>query len=88
MLIHIYAAPNKDNGLDMDKYAWGQSLQEVNITVPVPPGTKSRFITCEIKKNRLKVGIKGQAPVIDVRMICSIVFLHCRHTFCDNLTYL
>ncbi|KAH6828150.1 HSP20-like chaperones superfamily protein [Perilla frutescens var. hirtella] len=58
-------APNEGNGLDMDKYSWGQSLQEVNITVPVPPGTKSRFIACEIKKNHIKVGIKGQAPVID-----------------------
>lgn len=50
----------------MDNYSWGQSLQEVNITVPVPSGTKSRFITCEIKKNHLKVGLKGQPPVIDV----------------------
>ncbi|KAK4431338.1 protein BOBBER 1 [Sesamum alatum] len=58
-------APNKSNGLDMDKYSWGQSLQEVNISVPVPPGTKSRFIACEIKKNHLKVGLKGQPPVID-----------------------
>ncbi|XP_022894327.1 protein BOBBER 1-like [Olea europaea var. sylvestris] len=60
-----HRAPNKGNGLDMDNYSWAQSLQEVNITVPVPPGTKSRFITCEIKKNYLKVGLKGQSPVID-----------------------
>ncbi|KAK6155586.1 hypothetical protein DH2020_009834 [Rehmannia glutinosa] len=58
-------APNKGNGLDMDKYSWGQSLQEVNISVPVPPGTKSRLITCDIKKNHLKVGLKGQPPVIE-----------------------
>ncbi|KAL0318009.1 UNVERIFIED_CONTAM: protein BOBBER 1 [Sesamum angustifolium] len=67
MLDQMYdrEAPNKGNGLDMDKYSWGQSLQEVNISVPVPPGTKSRFITCEIKKKHLKVGLKGQPPVID-----------------------
>ncbi|KAK6135205.1 hypothetical protein DH2020_031050 [Rehmannia glutinosa] len=59
-------APNKGNGLDMDKYSWGQSLQEVNISVPVPPGTKSRLITCDIKKNHLKVGLKGQPPVIEM----------------------
>ncbi|CAI9771991.1 unnamed protein product [Fraxinus pennsylvanica] len=58
-------APNKGNGLDMDKYSWGQSLQEVNVVVPVPPGTKSRFIVCEFKKNYLKVGLKGHPPVID-----------------------
>lgn len=80
MLIYLLAGPNNANGLDMDKYSWGQSLQEVNITVPVPPGTKSRFITCEIKKNHLKVGVKGQPPVIDVSVTCSAVFLHCCHT--------
>ncbi|CAA0824680.1 Protein BOBBER 2 [Striga hermonthica] len=58
-------APNKINGLDLDTHSWGQSLQEVNITIPVPPGTKSRFIACEIKKNHLKVGLKGQPPIID-----------------------
>lgn len=31
--------PNKSNGLDMDNYSWGQSLQEVTINVPAPPGT-------------------------------------------------
>lgn len=31
----------------------------------MPQGTKSRSVTCEIKKNRLKVGLKGQDPIID-----------------------
>ncbi|KAI5657682.1 hypothetical protein M9H77_26475 [Catharanthus roseus] len=57
--------PNKANGLDLDKYSWGQSLQEVNVHIPVPPGTKSRSIACEIKKDHLKVGLKGQPPIID-----------------------
>ncbi|RAL46969.1 hypothetical protein DM860_016603 [Cuscuta australis] len=61
-------APNRGNGLDMDNYCWTQTLQEVNVTVPVPPGTKSRFIICEIKKNHLKVGVKGQPPVIDAEL--------------------
>ncbi|KAM7499766.1 hypothetical protein LguiA_024180 [Lonicera macranthoides] len=58
-------APNKGNGLDLEKYSWGQSLQEVTINIPVPPGTKSRSILCEIKKNHLKVGLKGHPPIID-----------------------
>ncbi|XP_073131528.1 protein BOBBER 1-like [Henckelia pumila] len=65
-------APNKGNGLDMEKYTWGQSLQEVNISVPVPPGTKSRFITCEIKKKYLKVGLKGQPPVVEGELFQSV----------------
>ncbi|XP_022862340.1 protein BOBBER 1-like [Olea europaea var. sylvestris] len=65
-------APSKGNGLDMDKYSWGQSLQEVNVVVPVPPGTKSRFIVCEFKKNYLKVGLKGYPPVIDGELFLPI----------------
>ncbi|PSS04450.1 Protein BOBBER like [Actinidia chinensis var. chinensis] len=65
-------APNKGNGLDMDSYSWVQTLQEVTINVPVPPGTKSRFITCEIKKNHLKVGLKGQPPIIDGELCQSV----------------
>ncbi|CAL1414597.1 unnamed protein product [Linum trigynum] len=56
--------PNSANGLDMDKYSWGQSLQEVSITAPVPTGTKSRQITCEIKKKSLKLGLKGEPAMI------------------------
>ncbi|KAL6345548.1 hypothetical protein AAG906_017275 [Vitis piasezkii] len=52
---------------DLEKYSWMQTLQEVTVTVPVPPGTKSRFIVCDIKKNHLKVGLKGHPPIIDVR---------------------
>ncbi|KAI3929336.1 hypothetical protein MKX01_006572 [Papaver californicum] len=59
------AVPNKGNGLDMDNYSWTQSLQEVTINIPVPEGTKSRFVACEIKKNHLKVGLKGQPPILD-----------------------
>lgn len=58
-------APNSGNGLDMENYSWFQSLQEVTINVPVPPGTKSRSIVCEIKKDHIKVGLKGQTPIID-----------------------
>lgn len=65
-------APNKGNGLDMENYSWIQSLQEVTINIPVPPGTKSRFISCEIKKNHLKVGLKGQPPILDGDLYKSV----------------
>ncbi|KAF5477881.1 hypothetical protein F2P56_004489 [Juglans regia] len=57
--------PNHGNGLDMENYSWGQSLQEVTINVPVPHGTKSSLVLCEIKNNSLKIGLKGQPPIID-----------------------
>ncbi|XXG82368.1 hypothetical protein AAC387_Pa10g0331 [Persea americana] len=58
-------SPNSGNGLDLDNYSWTQTLQEVTVNVPVPKGTKSRFVVCEIKKNQLKVGLKGQPPIIN-----------------------
>ncbi|QCD99730.1 protein BOBBER 1-like [Vigna unguiculata] len=64
--------PNKGNGLDLEKYSWTQTLQEVNVSVPVPNGTKSRFVICDIKKNHLKVGLKGQPPIIDGELYESI----------------
>ncbi|CAN6705894.1 unnamed protein product [Malus baccata var. baccata] len=64
--------PNKGNGLDLEKYSWTQSLQEVNVVIPVPTGTKSRFVVCEIKKNHLKFGLKGQPPIIDGELFQAI----------------
>ncbi|XBI68788.1 hypothetical protein VPH35_047941 [Triticum aestivum] len=57
--------PNAGNGLDLDKYSWSQQLPEVNLSIPVPEGTKARFVLCEIKKDHLKVGLKGQPLIID-----------------------
>ncbi|CAJ1972337.1 unnamed protein product [Sphenostylis stenocarpa] len=64
--------PNIGNGLDLEKYSWTQTLQEVNVSVPVPTGTKSRFVICDIKKNHLKVGLKGQPPIIDGELYGSL----------------
>ncbi|GAA0149933.1 microtubule or microtubule-binding cytoskeletal protein [Lithospermum erythrorhizon] len=58
--------PNKNNGLDMDNYSWGQSLEEVTINVPVPKGTKARFMTFEIKNTSIKLYLKNQeTPILE-----------------------
>lgn len=69
--------PNAGNGLDLEKYSWTQTLQEVTVNIPVPAGTKSRFVAYELKKNHLKVGLKGQPPIVDVSSkFFPLIFLH------------
>lgn len=93
---NTWTAPNKGNGLDLEKYSWTQSLQEVNVNVPVPNGTKSRFVICEIKKNHLKVGLKGQPPIIEVSLpsksysyhsLIKDVSYNCSYFLIDDVTW-
>jgi hypothetical protein len=45
-------------------YKWTQTLNDVDITVPVPAGSKSRDLVVEIKKGSIKVGLKGKEPIL------------------------
>ncbi|OAY48462.1 protein BOBBER 1 [Manihot esculenta] len=78
--------PNKGNGLDLEKYSWTQTLQEVNVLVPVPSGTKSRFVVCDIKKKHLKVGLKGQPPIIEGELYKPIKVDDCYWSIEDQNT--
>ncbi|KAJ9168182.1 hypothetical protein P3X46_019741 [Hevea brasiliensis] len=80
------AVPNKGNGLDLEKYSWTQTLQEVNVLVPVLVGTKSRFVVCDIKKNHLKVGLKGQPPIIEGELYKPIKVDDCYWSIEDQNT--
>ncbi|KAF5198524.1 Nuclear migration protein nudc [Thalictrum thalictroides] len=70
-------APNKGNGLDFEKYSWTQTLHEATINVPLPFGTKSRFVVCDLKKDRVTIGLKGQPPIIDGELFDSIKVNDC-----------
>ncbi|KAG4172075.1 hypothetical protein ERO13_A12G250300v2 [Gossypium hirsutum] len=76
--------PNKGNGLDLENYAWTQSLHEVTVNVPVPSGTRSKLVACEIKKNHLKVGLKGQPPIIDGELFQAVKPDDCYWSIEDN----
>ena len=49
-------------------YKWTQTIQDLDITVSVPGNLKGRDIVVDMKKTSLKVGVKGQEPIIDVRV--------------------
>lgn len=48
-------------------YKWSQTLNEAEISVPIPGNLKSRDLIVDLKKTHLKVQVKGQDPIIDVR---------------------
>ena len=47
-------------------YKWTQAIGDLDITVPVEAKFKGRDIDFVMTKEKLKVGIKGQTPIIDV----------------------
>lgn len=48
-------------------YKWTQTIKDVDITVPVPGNLKGRDLEVVLTKAKLKVAVKGQTPLIDVR---------------------
>jgi len=68
------AAPKSDddsgpapigNGGKTDKYVWTQTLSEVVINIPVPSSTRGKMVEVVFGQKKIKVGIKGQSPIID-----------------------
>jgi hypothetical protein len=58
------APPPEGNGGSTDKYTWTQTLSNLEVFVPIEPGTKAKQITCDIGVSTLTVGIKGQPPIL------------------------
>lgn len=46
-------------------FKWVQQLGDVDITVPVPKGTRAKDLKVVIAKKKLTVGLKGQDPIMD-----------------------
>lgn len=78
--------PNSGNGADLERYSWTQTLAEASVQIPVPPGTKSRLISCEIKKKHLKAGLKGQPPVIEGELYGTVIADDCFWSLEDGKT--
>lgn len=69
--------PNAGNGADLDNYRWTQTLQEVEIKVPLDIVVKSKDCIVEFKKKSLKVGLKGRDFIIDGELYNEIKPLEC-----------
>lgn len=95
LIWHTHTEPNHGNGYDHEKYSWTQTLAELTLHIPLPEGTKSKNVLCDIKMKSLQVGLKGEPPILEVRDKLSLydhntyMFKLCRMVFisrplCDN----
>ena len=57
--------PNSGNGADLPNYKWTQTLEEVELRVPLPIAVKSRDCIVQLEKKSLKLGLKGHPLIID-----------------------
>ncbi|CAK9229313.1 unnamed protein product [Sphagnum jensenii] len=76
--------PNSGNGGDYEKYSWTQTLSELTLAIPVPAGTKARFVTCDIKSKHIKAGLKGQPPIVEGELFNAVKADDCFWSLEDN----
>ena len=76
--------PLGNGGTVPDKYTWTQTLAEVQITVPLPSGTRGRDMSVAIKKLHLKVGLLRQPLIIDAPLNKPVIIDDSFWTIEDN----
>jgi len=79
-------APNSGNGADHGAYSWTQTLGDVTVCVPVPPGTKGSGVSVRITKSRFSVGLKGAAAVLDGELHEPVAVDDCMWSVVDGRT--
>ncbi|KAG2438033.1 hypothetical protein HXX76_005647 [Chlamydomonas incerta] len=77
--------PNSQRGADLDHYNWGQTLSEVTVNVPLPKGTKARMCDVAITKTKLRVGLKGQPPILDGELTEPVKADDCMWNIADDV---
>ncbi|KAI9280217.1 nuclear movement protein nudC [Umbelopsis sp. AD052] len=46
-------------------YKWKQTLQDVDVSIPVPAGTRAKTLDVVIGRKQIKIGIKGQPAILE-----------------------
>lgn len=77
--------PNKGHGGDHEKYSWTQQLNELEIEIPFPEGTKSRDVIVDIQKKNIKAGLKNQEPILDGALYNEVKPAECSWTIDKGL---
>ena len=53
-------------------YKWSQKLDEAEVIVPVPKGTRGRDLVVVLQKRKLSVGFKGKEPIMSGELFADI----------------
>ncbi|KAF8905528.1 nuclear movement protein nudC [Gymnopilus junonius] len=65
-------------------YSWTQELGEVDVTIPVPQGTRGKDLLVIIEKKKLSVGLKGNEPIMAGELCKEIKIEDSTWTVQDN----
>lgn len=65
-------------------YEWEQSLEDVTVYVNPPKGVSAEMVSCEIKPNWLKLGLKGNPPFLDEQTSGPVVQAESYWTLADG----
>jgi hypothetical protein len=76
--------PLANAGADYGKYNWGQILGSVDVFIPMRSGIKSRDVDVKITASSLKVGLRGEDPIIDGALHDKVKADDCTWTLVDN----
>ena len=63
-------------------YKWTQTIQDLDITIDVPSNLRGKDIVVDMTRTKLKVGVKGQEPFIDVSASTRITCNNSARTQC------
>lgn len=64
--------PNAGNGCNLANYRWTQTLEEVELRVPLNVTVRPRDVNVKIGKKTLAVGLKNQSPIIDGELCADV----------------
>ena len=78
--------PNAGNGADLEKYKWTQTLEEIELKVPLPMAVKARDVVVDIQKKHLKIGLKGHPLIIDGEFDALVKIEDCAWVLEDKRT--
>ena len=64
-------------------YQWKQTLHDVDVTIPLPKGTKARELIVVFKKKHISAGFKGKEPILEGEL-CKEIKLEDSTWLIDN----